>query len=165
MQKIIELGQPQHNTTDLIIKERIKKSILIAEAEKKSVNKNVASPANSLVIGINKNRDEIKKSITKRLKLRLNGGMVEEVKKLLESGITNDKLEFFGLEYKFISKYLSSEINYNDMFQKLNSAIHSFAKRQMTWFRKMEKEGIKINWIEGSDIKKAEQIIQKEFFL
>ena len=100
----------------------------------------------SLNIGISLEREEIKKRITTRLKQRLDIGMVEEVKELLRKGITPEKLENFGLEYKFICQYIIGKLSYNDMFQKLNSAIHNFAKRQMTWFRKMEKEGVKINW-------------------
>ena len=77
--------------------------------------------------------------------------MIDEVKNLLDMGISHNKLSFFGLEYKFISQYLQGELNYNDMYQKLNSAIHSFAKRQMTWFRKMEREGVNIIWFDGTD--------------
>ncbi len=90
--------------------------------------------------------------------------MIEEVEKLLASGITFEKLNFFGLEYKFIGQFIKKEINRNDMFQKLNSAIHNFAKRQMTWFRKMEKEGVKINWVEGPDFEKAKEIIKTNQF-
>lgn len=90
--------------------------------------------------------------------------MIEEVKELLHNGISHDKLQFFGLEYKYISLFIKGELSYNDMFQKLNSAIHNFAKRQMTWFRKMEREGIKIHWIEGADYDKANRIITNEFF-
>lgn len=86
--------------------------------------------------------------------------MIEEVKELINKGISYDKLNFFGLEYKYIGKYLKNELTYNDMYQKLNSAIHKFAKRQVTWFRKMEKEGVKINWIESADVVKAEAIIK-----
>ncbi len=86
--------------------------------------------------------------------------MVDEVKSLMDSGISYDKLIFFGLEYKFIAQYLKGELNKNDMFQKLNSAIHAFAKRQMTWFRKMEREGVVINWIDGADYNKAKQLIE-----
>jgi len=77
--------------------------------------------------------------------------MVEEVKKLLKSGITHDKLKFFGLEYKYISLYLETKIDYEQMFNELNRAIHKFAKRQMTWFRKMEREGVEINWFDAMD--------------
>ena len=88
--------------------------------------------------------------------------MIDEAKMLLESGITHEKLRFFGLEYRFLSQYLNKELNYNDMYQKLASAIIQFSKRQMTWFRKMEKEGIKINWLKNNEISKAESLI-KEF--
>ena len=85
--------------------------------------------------------------------------MIEEVKKLIANGISFEKLNFFGFEYRYIGLYLKGEISYNDMFQKLNNAIHNFAKRQATWFRKMEKEGVKINWIDSTDFEKVEEII------
>ena len=113
---------------------------------------------------MNLDRDKVKKRITDRLKHRLQDGMIDEVKNLLREGITYERLELFGLEYKFIAKHLKGELNYNDMYQKLNSAIHSFAKRQMTWFRKMEKEGIEINWIDGPDYNAAEQIVNNNYF-
>ena len=100
----------------------------------------------SLNIGIGSEREETKKRITERLKLRLAAGMIEEVETLLRKGISFEKLNYFGLEYKYVSQYVDGKLNFNDMFQKLNSAIHNFAKRQMTWFRKMEKEGVKTNW-------------------
>ena len=163
-QKLLELNPAQHNTTDLKIKERIVKAIIISEAEKDQSKTQNSKAVSSLIIGINKNRDEIKKNITARVKARLKEGMIKEVETLIRSGITKEKLEFFGLEYKFVSRYLAGELNYNDMFQKLNSAIHSFAKRQMTWFRKMEREGININWIDGPDVDAAEKIIESQFF-
>ena len=122
------------------------------------------SDINSLTIGIRLDREEIKKKITARLKHRLQNGMIEEVRRLIDEGISFERLNLFGLEYKFIGKYLSGESSYNDMYQKLNSAIHSFAKRQMTWFRKMEKEGIIIHWIEGPNYEKARQIISENYF-
>ena len=150
-----------HNTTDLTNRERIIKAIAVSKSQQ---NKCEVQNINSLVIGINLNRDEIKKRITARLKKRLDEeGMIEEVKSLMESGISYDKMIFFGLEYKFIAQYLKGELNKNDMFQKLNSAIHSFAKRQMTWFRKMEKEGIMINWIDAPDFNKSKELIEKHF--
>ena len=87
--------------------------------------------------------------ITKRLKARLNEGMIEEVKTLLKKGLTREQLKFYGLEYKFITAYINDELSYDEMFRQLNTAIHQFAKRQMTWFRRMEKKGFKINWIDG----------------
>jgi tRNA dimethylallyltransferase len=163
-QKLLELNPAQHNTTDLKVKERIVKAIIISEAEKDQSKTQNSKAVSSLTIGINKNRDEIKKNITARVKARLKEGMIKEVETLIRSGITKEKLEFFGLEYKFVSRYLAGELNYNDMFQKLNSAILNFAKRQMTWFRKMEREGININWIDGPDVDAAEKIIVSQFF-
>ena len=185
------LNPALHNTTDLNDRERIIKAVAVSKSlqqtssghfepdssGEKSVftrgkdfsvipllrndkNKNI----NALVIGVNLNREDIKKRITARLKKRLDEeGMIDEVKFLMDSGISYDKLIFFGLEYKFIAQYLNGELNKNDMFQKLNSAIHSFAKRQMTWFRKMEKEGVVINWIDGPDFNKAKELIEMNF--
>jgi tRNA dimethylallyltransferase len=146
-----------HNKTDLVDKERLIKAILIAETE--SADTENIPLMNSVVIGIKAEREIIKTRITERLKKRLDAGMIAEVEDLIESGISFEKLDFFGLEYRYIGLYLKGDLNFNDMFQKLNSAISNFAKRQMTWFRKMEREGIKINWIEASDYSKARQII------
>jgi tRNA dimethylallyltransferase len=147
---LLRLNPKQHNVTDLINKDRIIKAILIEESsDQKSYEQQ--NPICSLNLGIKLERSEIKKRITERLKKRLDEGMIEEVEKLLEMGVSNEKLSFFGLEYKYIVLYLNGELNYNDMFQKLNSAIHKFAKRQMTWFRKMEREGVEINWFDSGD--------------
>jgi len=158
-----ELNFNLHNTTDLTEKERTIKAIIV---EKTKTLDSIPSPEiNSLNIGIKLSREEIKTRITKRLNERLDAGMVDEVKKLIDSGINFERLNFFGLEYKYIGLFLKGEYNYNDMKQKLNSAIHNFAKRQMTWFRKMEKEGIKINWIDGPDYESAVNIIKNELQL
>ncbi len=157
---LLNIKQNQHNVTDLIEKERIVKAILIAEAENKKNDDEV--DISSLIIGITDSRDIVKERIRKRLKIRLEEGMIDEVKTLLAKGVTHNKLKFFGLEYKFLSMYLNKEINYNDMYQKLASAIIQFSKRQMTWFRKMEREGIKIHWLKTNEIDKAEKLI-KEF--
>ena len=158
---IMALNPNHHNTTDLTDKERMIKAILVAESS--TENKYNLTPINSLNIGVRLDREEKKLRITKRLKERLENGMIEEVERLVGEGITHDKLHFFGLEYKYVSLYLQNQLNYNDMYQKLNSAIHNFAKRQMTWFRKMEREGTRINWIEGPDFNEASKIIEKDF--
>lgn len=156
---IKELNPGLHNTTDLTDRNRILKAIAVSKAKQ---NETDQIKIKSLNIGVSLSREEIKKRITVRLKKRLDEeGMVDEVKSLMDSGISYDKLIFFGLEYKFIAQYLKGELNKNDMFQKLNSAIHAFAKRQMTWFRKMEREGVVINWIDGADYNKAKQLIEK----
>jgi len=92
--------------------------------------------------------------------------MVDEVRELLKRGLTPDQLKFYGLEYRYLTQYVIGEINYDEMFRLLNTAIHQFAKRQMTWFRRMEKQGTKINWIDGElpiseKITKALELIEK----
>lgn len=150
-----------HNTTDLIDKERIIKAIIINQSNDKPLL--ISKQLSSLVIGIAPPRSEIKKRITRRLEKRLSEGMVDEVKNLLEKGITPERLNYFGLEYRYISLYLTGKLNYNDMFQKLNSSIHNFAKRQMTWFRKMEREGVQINWFEEPDFEKIKNLVEQFF--
>ncbi len=162
-EKLKALNPKLHNKTDLEIKERIIKAILISEKKPdQAIDEKLK--VNSLIIGIKVSYDTLRKRITERLKKRLKEGMIEEVENLLQKGVTHERLKLFGLEYKFISLYLQKELSYNDMFQKLNSAIYKFAKRQMTWFRKMEREGIKIHWIEGADFEKAKEIIESEYF-
>ena len=104
---------------------------------------------NKIVFGINIPVETRRKRITKRLHDRLENGMIEEVKYLLESGISAEKLIFYGLEYKFITEYLIDELSFDEMTKRLEIAIHQFAKRQMTFFRSMERKGIKINWLDG----------------
>ncbi len=147
---IIEKRTNAHNTTDLIEKGRIIKAILISE-QKKSAIENDNLEFKIFVIGLKDDRETIKKNITKRLKKRLENGMIEEVEELVKSGISYEKLDFFGLEYKFIGRHIKGELNYNDMFQKLNSSIHKFSKRQMTWYRKMERERIDIHWVDKGE--------------
>ncbi len=163
IKKLLDLKPDQHNITDLEDKERIIKALIISESEQKP--EPVEKPEiNSLNIGVFMERDKIKRRITARLKQRLEEGMIKEAEKLLEMGISHEKLQFFGLEYKYLSLYLRGELNYNDMYQKLNSSIHKFAKRQMTWYRKMEKEGVKIHWIDGPDFDLACRIIEENYF-
>ncbi len=115
--------------------------------------------------GLDIDREVRRSRITERLKKRLKEGMVEEVEKLLFDGVKPEDLIYYGLEYKFLTLYLTGQLDYNSMVKQLNVAIHQFAKRQMTWFRKMEREGIKINWIDGmlceeEKIKSALQILK-----
>lgn len=145
-----------HNVTDTKDRNRLIRAVEIAFQRKSNgeeqVNEGFSSPFK--IFGIHFEREVIIKRITERLDSRLKAGMVEEVKALLDKGIPEEKLKYYGLEYKFITMFLKQEIDYNTMFEKLNIAIHQFSKRQMTWFRKMEREGLKINWIDGKlDIK------------
>lgn len=102
-----------------------------------------------MIFGINPGREIVRQRITVRLQDRLSGGMIEEVRTLLAKGIPPERLKAYGLEYKYLTQYLGSELSYDEMFRYLNTAIHQFAKRQMTWFRRMERQGMKIHWIEG----------------
>jgi len=104
----------------------------------------------SKIFGIIFERHQLKERITKRLKERIDEGMINEVENLLISGITPERLKFYGLEYNFLTQYVTGEITKNELFLGLNIAIHQFSKRQMTWFRRMEKNGFVINWIDGN---------------
>ena len=151
-----------HNVTDLNSRERLVKAIIIGHSGENANERKIS--LNSLNIGIKLNREEIKSRITERLKSRLSGGMIEEVESLLQKGITPDKLNYFGLEYRFISQYVSGKLSYNDMYQKLNSAIHTFAKKQMTWFRKMEREGVEINWFHPEHYDEIKKFVLSKLF-
>ena len=146
-----ELRPEQHNTSDLLERSRTIRAIEIARHEREHPPLQTAGPEiRSLNIGIRWERSELRRRITERLRQRLEGGMIEEVQRLHEAGIGWDRLNYYGLEYRFVGAYLNGELNRNDMFQKLNSAIHDFAKRQENWFRKMERNGVIINWVEGA---------------
>ena len=140
-----------HNTTDLLDRKRLIRAIEIREYEKRNPEKVINMPEIDPVnIGVHFDRSVVRQRITERLDQRLKHGMIEEVKGLLDSGLKSEQLTFYGLEYKWVTLYLTGEIDYNEMFQQLNTAIHQFAKRQMTWFRRMEKKGVKIFWVDGN---------------
>lgn len=141
-----------HNTTDTIDRNRAVRAIELAlfEQENETLIKDFPK-INSKIFGVYFDRENIKKRITERLKHRLkHEGMIEEVESLLASGVSADKLKFYGLEYKLITQFLLGEIDRKTMFETLNIRIHQFAKRQATWFRKMERNGFDINWIDGN---------------
>jgi len=139
-----------HNSSDILDIERTIKAIEIAEFYKNNPNiSNDLHKINNLVLGIKFDRNSRRRRISERLKQRLEEGMINEVKTLIESGVSTDTLIYYGLEYKFITLYLLKELSYNEMFKQLETAIHQFSKRQMTWFRRMEKKGTIIHWIDG----------------
>jgi len=148
-----------HNTTDLLDRDRVIRAIEISESKEGRHPPFPLPDLNPLVFGIRWPRTILRQRITQRLRERLNQGLVEEVERLHKSGISFETLEFYGLEYRFIALFLKGELNRNDMFQKLNSAIHQFAKRQETWFRRMERQGILIHWIDGQQ-NPAEKILE-----
>lgn len=141
-----------HNTTDTDTCKRAIRAIEIAEYYSRQPAE-VLQPrpmGNALVVGIEIERDLRRARISHRLRQRLQEGMIEEVKSLLESGIPPESLIYYGLEYKFVTEYLIGETSYNEMVERLEIAIHQFAKRQMTWFRGMERRGIPIHWIDAT---------------
>ena len=113
-------------------------------------NSSIFQPFNSLIIGIDIDRELRREKITRRLKARLEEGMVDEVRALLSEGIPPEDLIYYGLEYKFVTEYILGHLTYDEMFTRLEIAIHQFAKRQMTWFRGMERRGFQIHWIKAN---------------
>ena len=152
-----------HNTTDV---DSCQRAIRAIEIETYNIEhptpRRELSPVESVIIGIDIDRELRREKITRRLKARLEEGMVEEVKALLDEGIPAEDLIYYGLEYKFVTEYLTGKITYDEMFTRLEIAIHQFAKRQMTWFRGMERRGFEINWIDATlpMEEKVSQIIQ-----
>ncbi len=149
-----------HNTTDLLDRSRIIKAILTSEAD--STDFIQAPELRFINLCILPERKIIHERIEARLENRLKNGMVEEVENLLTQGITYSRLEQFGLEYRYIALYLKGALNYNDMKQKLASAIKRFAKRQITWIRKFDREGNKIHYLDSPDFEQAVKIIDSE---
>lgn len=140
-----------HNKTDI---ETIRRAVRAIEIEKYYLeNPRLESELpeiNSLNIGIFFEREQRRERISQRLRQRLEAGMVDEVRNLMLDGLTADQLIYYGLEYKYVTLYLTEKLTYSEMFNQLEIAIHQFAKRQMTWFRGMEKRGTKIHWIDGN---------------
>lgn len=145
-----------HNTTDVDSAQRAIRAIEIAEYYKHTPIDDRPFPTlNSYVIGIDVDRETRRQRISARLKQRLDNGMVDEVKRLLAEGIPTDDLIYYGLEYKYLTLYAIGEMSYEEMFRQLEIAIHQFAKRQMTWFRGMERRGIEIHWMKPEDVSVA----------
>lgn len=139
-----------HNNSDIENKKRAVRAIEIEEYYAHHPEIDFSYPEiRPILIGVRFDRATERDRITERLKQRLNNGMVAEVEDLLKAGNTTEQLIYYGLEYKFLTRYVIGEISYDEMFAGLNTAIHQFAKRQMTWFRRMEAQGMKIHWIEG----------------
>jgi tRNA dimethylallyltransferase len=150
VKRLKQLGE-LHNVTDISDRMRTIRAIEIREYEKMyHSEKKAGSGLSSVNFGIFFERKEIRNRITERLTSRLESGLVEEVAGLIDSGIEPGQLTFYGLEYRFVTQYIQGELTYDEMFEGLNTAIHQFAKRQMTWFRRMERKGIHIHWIDGN---------------
>lgn len=156
-------GSNMHNTTDVDTAKRAIRAIEIETFNGENPTAAAMMPSiDSLVIGIDIEREERRRKISARLKSRLEEGMVDEIRALLDSGIPADDLIYYGLEYKFVTEYIIGKLSYDEMYGRLEIAINQFAKRQMTWFRGMERRGIHIHWINStlSLDKKFEEIKQ-----
>ena len=143
-------GSNMHNKTDVDSCQRAIRAIEIETYNlEHPMPRRELPPVDSLIVGVHIDREQRREKISRRLKTRLEEGMIDEVKALLAEGIPSEDLLYYGLEYKFVTEYIIGNTTYDEMFQHLEIAIHQFAKRQMTWFRGMERRGFKIHWIDA----------------
>ncbi len=152
-----------HNKTDMTDRDRLIRAIEIARDSRSALEEpaqQVLQGIVPIVFGIHWDRNVLRQRITKRLKSRLASGLVEEVRGLHERGLTWERLDAFGLEYRYIANYLKGDMTYDQMFRALETKIHQFAKRQDTWFRRMERRGVRITWLNGPDYKGIRKILQ-----
>ena len=154
-QMLVELkarnGSNMHNKTDVDSCQRAIRAIEIETYNlEHPMPQRELPPVDSLIIGVDIDRELRREKITRRLKSRLDEGMVDEVRGLLDSGIPADDLIYYGLEYKYLTEYVVGKLSYEEMFRQLEIAIHQFAKRQMTWFRGMERRGFTIHWLDAT---------------
>lgn len=148
--KLLALKPNLHNTTDIIERERLVRAIEIAQGELDAKDEINDFPAlKPLIFAIKWPREVIRQRITERLKVRMEQGLIEEVARLHSQGVSWETLYFYGLEYRFIAQHLQGQLTKNDCFQKLNSAIHQFSKKQDTWLRRLERNGSEIHWLDG----------------
>ena len=160
--RILEGYKKLHNSTDVDTAKRAIRAIEIEEYYKQQPPEYREFPSlKSLIIGVDIDRELRREKITRRLKQRLDEGMVDEVRGLLNEGVLAENLIYYGLEYKFLTQYAIGELTFEEMFHQLETAIHQFAKRQMTWFRGMERRGFTIHWLDATlpMEEKVEQII------
>jgi tRNA dimethylallyltransferase len=163
--QLMSLPDRFRSHADLNSKKRIIRAIEVARAMSAGSHsvQSMPKPFRPYYIGLEVSAEKRKELIEKRLISRIESGLIEEVKNLLSKGITHERLTFLGLEYKMVSSHLRGELTLNELKSKLYTAIVQYSKRQMTWFRKMEKEGVSINWVAQEDIHAAFSMIEKEF--
>ncbi len=162
IQELDNISPGASENTPVDTKRRVIRAIEVEMDKEQEVevrSKSTSKVQNPLVLGVEYHRHVIRERITKRLYERLEKGMIEEVELLLQNGVTHERLDNFGLEYRFISQYIQGEIAIAEMTTQLNTAIHRFAKKQMTFFRNMEKNGINIHWIKEGNLETALQLI------
>ena len=152
-----------HNTTDTEDRDRLIRAIEIAEFSKmhEFVEEMKGPRINPFILGIRWERSVLRDRITERLKKRIDMGMIGEVKTLHNQGVSWERLDSFGLEYRYASRYLQGKMDFDEMFRQLNTRIHQFSKRQMTWFRRMERRGIAIHWIDNADYDSIKRLVEE----
>ena len=151
LEQILASYKVLHNKTDVDSAQRAIRAIEIEEFYKtEAPDKREYAPINSLIIGVDIDRDLRGEKISKRLRARLDEGMVDEVRAILATGVKPEDLIYYGLEYKFLTLYIIGQLTYDEMVSQLEIAIHQFAKRQMTWFRGMERRGLHIHWLDAT---------------
>ncbi len=162
---ILQSYRTLHNTTDTDSKKRAIRAIEIEEYKSKQESSATTfPPVESIILGLDIDRELRRKKITTRLHARLQEGMIEEIEKILDSGVPPEDLIYYGLEYKFVTLHVMGNLSYEEMFRQLEIAIHQFAKRQMTWFRGMERRGFVIHWIDAS-LTSGQKLQQAHFFI
>ncbi|WP_311437747.1 tRNA (adenosine(37)-N6)-dimethylallyltransferase MiaA [Hallella colorans] len=154
-QKLVELKKKNnsnmHNTTDVDSCQRAIRAIEIETYNlEHTAERRPAQPVDAIVFGLDIEREERRRKISERLRQRLDNGMVDEIKRLLDSGVAATDLIYYGLEYKYVTEYVIGKLSFDEMFRQLEIAIHQFAKRQMTWFRGMERRGTVIHWLDAA---------------
>lgn len=151
LEQILASYKILHNKTDVDSAQRAIRAIEIEEFYKtEAPDKREYAPINSLIIGVDIDRELRREKISKRLRARLDEGMVDEVRAILATGVKPEDLIYYGLEYKFLTLYIIGQLTYDEMVSQLEIAIHQFAKRQMTWFRGMERRGLHIHWLDAT---------------
>ena len=151
LEQILASYKVLHNKTDVDSAQRAIRAIEIEEYYRtEAPGRNEYEPINSLIIGVDIDRDTRRAKISQRLRARLAEGMVDEVRQLIDQGVKPDDLIYYGLEYKFVTQYVIGQLSYEEMVTQLEIAIHQFAKRQMTWFRGMERRGSTIHWVNAA---------------
>jgi tRNA dimethylallyltransferase len=160
--RLLAISSAVHNKTDLLERKRLIRAIEIAEfARNNPYHAMDRTPICPLVMGIRCEREALRRKITARLHARLAAGLIDEVRRLHERGVDWERIDSFGLEYRYIGRYLQGRMIREEMIQTLNTRIHQYAKRQETWFKRMERNGVRIHWIDGADDSKALALIDR----
>lgn len=162
-ERLFKSNPALHNTTDTRDRDRLIRAIEIAEHSKmrESVEEIEHPLINPFIIGIRWERGVLRDRITERLKKRIDMGMIEEARGLHDNGVSWERLDSFGLEYRYVSRYLQGKMDFDEMFRQLNTRIHQFSKRQMTWFRRMERHGIVIHWVDNADYGSIKRLVEE----